>query len=467
MTKILFVLSFLASTLAQAAVLPSGFSESTLASGLTSPTAMAFAPDGRLFVAEQGGKLRVVRNRALLPTPFVDIVVNSTGERGLLGVAFDPGFALNHWVYVYYTATTPVIHNRVSRFTALGDVAVAGSEVVIADLETLSATNHNGGAIHFGPDGYLYVAVGDNATGANAQTLSNRLGKMLRIGADGSIPADNPFYGTATGLSRSIWALGLRNPYTFAFQPGTGGIFINDVGQDSFEEINLGVAGANYGWPATEGVTMNPLYRSPVHAYAHAGSVCAISGGAFYDAAAGTYPASYDNAYFFADFCAGWVQRIDATSGAATGYATGFSLPVDLASGPDGNLFVLARGAGTVQQVTYCSGTAPVLASISPTSGPVGSLAVASGSGFVSGTRMEFDVVPTATQALSADLIASVPGLPPGPTSVRVVTPGGCRSNAIPFTVANAASCGLLGVEPLLALALLGGARRLRVLLRA
>src|SRR6185436_2808401 len=161
---------------------------------------------------------------------------DSNGERGLLGVAFDPSFAVNQFVYVYYTATSPSTHNRISRLTAAGDVAVPGSEVPILDLNDLSgATNHNGGAIHFGPDGKLYAAVGENANGANAQTLSNLLGKILRINSDGSIPTDNPFFGTATGQNRAIWALGLRNPFTFTFQPGTGRMFINDVGQNTWE----------------------------------------------------------------------------------------------------------------------------------------------------------------------------------------------------------------------------------------
>lgn len=126
-------------------------------------------------------------------------------------------------MYVYYTATAPNIHNRVSRFTADGDVAMPGSEVAVLDLEPLSiATNHNGGAIHFGPDGKLYVAVGENANGSNSQSLGNRLGKILRINPDGSIPADNPFYTTSVGVNRAIWALGLRNPFTFAIQPSSG-----------------------------------------------------------------------------------------------------------------------------------------------------------------------------------------------------------------------------------------------------
>jgi len=209
---------------------------------------MDFAPDGRLFVCLQGGTLRVIKNSALLATPFLTVTVDASGERGLLGVTFDPNFATNKFVYVYYTVATSPRHNRVSRFTANGDVALANSEVVILELDNLSAaTNHNGGALHFGPDGKLYIAVGENANGSNSQTLANLLGKVLRINADGTIPADNPFFNTA-GARKEIWALGLRNPFTFAFQPGTGRLFINDVGQSTWEEINDGIAGSNYGW---------------------------------------------------------------------------------------------------------------------------------------------------------------------------------------------------------------------------
>jgi glucose/arabinose dehydrogenase len=172
----------------------------------------------------------------------------------LLGIAFDPNFVSNQLVYGYYTSTTPTIHNRISRFTANGDVALAGSETIVMDMPNLSgATNHNGGALHFGPDGNLYVAVGDNANGTNAQTLSTRLGKILRITSTGGIPTDNPFFNTATGDNRAIWALGVRNPFTFTFQAGVGRMFINDVGENTWEEINDGIAGSNYGWPTCEG----------------------------------------------------------------------------------------------------------------------------------------------------------------------------------------------------------------------
>ncbi len=342
---------------ALAAQLPPGFVENPVATGLQSPTAMEFAPDGRLFVTQQGGDLRVIKNGALLATPFVTLTVNSDGERGLLGVTFDPNFATNNFVYVYYTATTPAIHNRVSRFTANGDIAVPASEVVILDLNNLSgATNHNGGPIHFGADGKLYVGVGENANSANSQTLNNLLGKLLRINSDGSIPNDNPFFATASGINRAIWALGLRNPYTFAIQPGTGRLFINDVGQSSWEEINDGIAGSNYGWPNFEGVTNTAGFRSPLFAYPHNGGQfngCAIVGGAFYNPPVPQFPATYTGKYFFSDLCSGWIKLYDPVANSATDFASGISTPVDLKVGPTGSLHYLARGGGSNTGVVF------------------------------------------------------------------------------------------------------------------
>jgi len=335
-----------------AATLPAGFVETQFGGNLGGPpTAMAFAPDGRLFVCLQGGQLRVIKNGALLATPFVSLSVNSSSERGLLGIAFDPNFATNQFVYLYYTTSTAPIHNRISRFTANGDVAVPGSETVLVDLENLSAGNHNGGAIHFGPDGKLYAAVGENAVSANAQTLNNRLGKILRLNPNGTIPSDNPFFNTATGANRAIWALGLRNPYTFGFQPGTGRMFINDVGAGSWEEINDGIAGSNYGWPTCEGgcAQPNPNFRNPLFQYGHGSGPttgCAIVGAAFYNPPVNQFPASYIGKYFFADICSGWIRVFDPSTGAASPFATGVSGPVDLHVGPDGCLYYLARGNG-------------------------------------------------------------------------------------------------------------------------
>jgi glucose/arabinose dehydrogenase len=348
---------------ARAATVPAGFTDTLVAGELSSATAMAIAPDGRIFICLQGGALRVVKNGALLPTPFLTVAVNAQGERGLLGVAFDPNFNANGFVYVYYTTAASPIHNRVSRFTASGDVAVAGSETVLLDLEILGATNHNGGAMHFGPDGKLYIAVGENATPSNSQTLSNLLGKMLRINADGSIPADNPFFNTASGRNRAIWALGLRNPYTFNFQPGTGRMFINDVGQNAVEEINDGIAGSNYGWPTCEGACTNPNFRNPLFQYGHgftSTTGCAVTGGAFYNPPTAQFPASYAGKYFFADFCSNWIRLFDPSSGTATDFLSGASSPVDLQVSADGSLYYLQRGAGgQLRRIQYPAGQTP------------------------------------------------------------------------------------------------------------
>jgi len=366
-TTAAFALACLMPFPAHAATVPAGFSDSVVASGLSSPTSMEIAPDGRIFVCQQGGALRVIKNGSLLATPFLTVSVNSSGERGLLGVAFDPDFANNRFLYVYYTTSGTPIHNRVSRFTASSvnpDVVQAGSELVLVDLENLSATNHNGGAIRFGADGKLYIAAGENAVGSNSQSLNNRLGKVLRINSDGSIPSDNPFFNTASGDNRSIWARGLRNPFTFAIQPGTGRMLINDVGQNTWEEIDEGIAGANYGWPTSEGPTncTNAGFTCPVYSYDHSQG-CAITGGAFYNPTNVTFPASYTGKYFFAEYCGNWIKYIDPDSppanNAASTFATGISSPVDLRVGSDGSLYYLARGAGAVGRIQYVANQAP------------------------------------------------------------------------------------------------------------
>ena len=297
---------------------------------------MEFAPDGRLFVCQQGGQLRVIKNGALLPTPFVSLTVNSAGERGLLGVAFDPNFASNGFVYVYYTATTPAIHNRVSRFTANGDVAVPGSEVVLLDLENLGATNHNGGVIHFRPDGKLYIAVGENANARTRRRIATRLGKILRINSDGSIPADNPssfpgIAGTTSGVNRAIWAVGLRNPFTFAVQPGTGRMFINDVGAEHLGRDRRWHRGPKLRLAHLRRNTARiPTSPTPCSPTTTPGAVCAITGGAFYNPTTQQFPAAYVGQYFFADYCAGWIRRFDPSTSAVTDFASGISSPVDL-----------------------------------------------------------------------------------------------------------------------------------------
>jgi putative heme-binding domain-containing protein len=344
--------------------LPSGFVADRIAAGITGATAMAIALDGRVFVCEQTGALRVVKNHALLSQPFVSVAVDSHWERGLIGVALDPHFAENGHVFVCYVTSRPFVHHRVSRFTASGDVAVPESEVVLlegddqAKLGGSEPAGHQGGAIHFGNDGKLYVALGEQTAGMPAQSMTTLQGKLLRLNPDGSIPDDNPFYQTAQGKYRAIWALGLRNPFTFAVQPGTGRIMINDVGQGTWEEVNEGFAGANYGWPVTEGPTTDTRFRGPIHHY----PVASIAGGSFCPTgAAAGFPAHYQGLYFFMDFVRGWINVLDPDhSHKVEKFAAGLTRPVDLAFSPDGALYVLQRDAWVVDG-NFRSGTGSLL----------------------------------------------------------------------------------------------------------
>ena len=335
---------------------------------------------GRSLVRDrEGGKLRVINtNGELLDQPFVDISdqVNARGERGLLGIAFDPDFDIDNpgddYVYVYYTRKASdgtLVHNRVVRFKAdsTDPNIAAGSEELVFRLNNLrkrgqEADNHNGGAIHFGTDDKLYVAVGDNKRDRTAQSMNILLGKMLRIEPEPNaepntnIPQDNPFYDVAEGENRAIWAKGLRNPYTFAVQPVTGKLHINDVGEQRWEEINVGEAGANYGWPHVEG-PRNSRFTEPIFAYRHGSGSnrgCAITGGTFYNPQTVQFPAEeYEGDYFFADFCNGWIRRLDADGEGVSGLVTGANLPVDLKVSQDGSLYYLELGSGSVYKIQY------------------------------------------------------------------------------------------------------------------
>lgn len=304
--------------------------------------------------------------------------VDARGERGLLGIAFDPSFSANNFVYVYYTRKASdegPVHNRVVRFKADStnpNVAEVGSEELVFRLNNLrkrgqEADNHNGGAIHFGTDNKLYVAVGDNKRDRTAQSMNILLGKMLRIEPEPNaepntnIPQDNPFYDVAEGENRAIWAKGLRYPYTFAVQPGTGKIHINDVGEQRWEEISVGEAGANYGWPHVEGPRKS-RFTEPIFAYRHGSGTnrgCAITGGTFYNPqpedplTAKLFPPDYEGDYFFADFCNGWIRRLDADGQGVSGFATGANLPVDLKVSQDGSLYYLELGSGSVYKIQY------------------------------------------------------------------------------------------------------------------
>ena len=346
---------------------PSGFSETRIGAAIPRTTSMTLAPDGRIFVSEQDGDLRVIKNGTLLSTPFVSVTTANTGERGLIGTAFDPQFATNRYIYAFYTHdNNGTIRNRVSRFTASTsnpDRAEAGSETVIFETDALGSSDwHNGGSLHFGPDGKLYISVGENNVGSNAQTLTKVLGKMLRINPDGTIPSDNPFYNQTTGRNRAIWAMGFRNPFTFAFQPVTGRMFINDVGGTKFEEINEGVAGANYGWPATEGATTNSAYKTPFYSYAHgaSGEDDAIAGGAFYNPTNPTFPSDYLGDYFFGEYGKGWVKRIDLNTKAVNTLVSGATDIVDVDVHNDGSLHYLTRHGG-VFRVARTGSSAPVI----------------------------------------------------------------------------------------------------------
>ncbi|HEY2950984.1 MAG TPA: PQQ-dependent sugar dehydrogenase, partial [Verrucomicrobiae bacterium] len=345
---------------AAAAALPTGFTESVVSGGISSPTTMQFAPDGRLFVCQKNGQLRVIKNGLLLANPVVSLPVDPFNERGLLGVAFDPDFTTNNCFYVYYTATNATTHNRVSRFMMAGDTAVPGSETILLELNDLGAGLHNGGALNFGPDRKLYIATGENGFAPNSQALTNLLGKILRINPDGSIPTNNPFYGIATGANQAIWAMGLRNPFTFAFQPGTGRMFINDVGEMTWEEINEGFAGANYGWPTCEGLCDPPNgnFRNPLFQYGHLIddpnlNGCAIIGAAFFNPVSSAFPTNFLGSYFFADYCNGWIRNLNPAGNTATLFATGLVAPVDLKVSAAGDLYYLSRSSGEVRRIQF------------------------------------------------------------------------------------------------------------------
>jgi putative heme-binding domain-containing protein len=336
---------------AEAFQLPPGFGVRLVADGLTGATALEVAPDGRVFVCEQTGALRVVRDDTLLPEPFVTLPVDSTWERGLIGVTLDPKFPAQPYVYVCYVTHEPYPHHRVSRLTADGDRAVPGSETILLegdDQSKLGGTvpaGHQGGALHLGGDGLLYIALGEQTAGAPAQDLHSLLGKILRIRPDGSIPEDNPFCEQTDGKYRAIWALGLRNPFTFAVQAGTGRIFANDVGQDTWEEVNAIERGGNYGWPQSEGPTTDPRFRGPIHAYPAA----SVAGAAFAPADL-AWPDDYRGRYFFMDFVRGWIHVLDPEhpERPPAMFASGLRRPVDLGFAPDGSLYVLVRDAWVI-----------------------------------------------------------------------------------------------------------------------
>ncbi len=344
-------------------VVPAGFEVRTVTTGLTGATALKALPNGRLLVCEQTGAVRVIEDGRLLPQPFVTLPVDSSWERGVIGVTVDPAFPHEPYVYVCWVAREPYPHHRVSRFRADGNVAAEGSEQVLLvgdDQRTLGGkvpAGHQGGALHFGADGKLYVAIGEQTAEEPAQRLDTFLGKLLRIERDGSIPEDNPFADETTGKYRAIWARGLRNPFTFAVDPRDGLMLINDVG-GKFEEINVGRPGANYGWPAVEhGPHEGGEFLGPIHWYPQA----SISGGDFVPEGL-DWPATYRGKYLFADFVHGWIKRLDPQHPESVEtFATGLRRPVDVRFGADGTLYVLLRNAWVIDG-KFEGGTGSVVA---------------------------------------------------------------------------------------------------------
>lgn len=338
------------------------------AAGLVTPVALTNAGDERLFVAERAGTVRVVQDGGLLPTPFLDVstlVASSSGEQGLLGLAFPPDHGSTGRFYLYYTDT--------SGRGVLARAAVSAGDPNVADpssLETLvqlpeASAFHNGGQLEFGPDGYLYWAVGDGGNGASAQSLSSLRGKVLRLDVSGAegyrIPSTNPFVGTA-GARGEIWAYGLRNPWRFSFDAATGELYIADVGQNAFEEVNVAPAGAggqNYGWPIMEGAScyVDPACGSsgltlPRFTYAHLPSTdgASITGGYVYRG-----PAAPDlvGRYVFADYVHATVSVATLTTPwQVTQLLDGPWRTASFGVGADGRLYVADYGGGTVYEIT-------------------------------------------------------------------------------------------------------------------
>jgi glucose/arabinose dehydrogenase len=346
---------------------PSGFSQVKVAD-IYYPTSFTFAPDGRIFATEKAGKVKIIKAGVVLSTPFLQVSVDQLNERGLSSIILDPNFNTNHYVYIYYTTASSPIHNRLSRFTANGDIAVTGSEVTILDFEPVVNSIHNSGGMVFGNDGKLYLAVGNDNVNSNSQDLNNYKGKIIRINSDGSVPSGNPFTGSES--AKRIWALGFRNPWSMAIQPGTGKIFANDVGEATWEEINdITTGGKNFGWPNAEGVSTNPAYANPVYTYHHGPSGtdygCAITGGTFFNPTTTNYPAQYTGKYFFIDYCNLWINYLDLTNGVQK---NNFATSVGSANnyikvGPDGNLYYFSISQNSLNKIIYSNNNAPVVTS--------------------------------------------------------------------------------------------------------
>ncbi|MBL8062230.1 MAG: PQQ-dependent sugar dehydrogenase [Anaerolineales bacterium] len=367
----------------QAAGSPALIEFQQVATGLSLPVDIAHAGDGtnRLFIVQQGGRILIHDGTQLLAAPFLNItsLVTSGGERGLLGIAFHPNYESNGYFYVNYTRTVSnQLQTVIARYHVSADpnVADSSSESILLIIDQ-DFDNHNGGQIHFGPDGYLYIGMGDGGDGGDpnnrAQNPTSLLGKMLRIDVDSgspyAIPPSNPFVSNAS-VADEIWAFGLRNPWRFSFDRLTGDLFIADVGQNAWEEVNIQPAsstgGENYGWSCDEGnhdynnsrdCTIYGVLTNPKLEYEHGpgDSIgCSVTGGYIYR---GTKYPAMDGVYFYGDFCTG---RLWAASQNASVWTSSLVADTDFlisAFGEDeaGELYLASYGDGVIYHMTASS----------------------------------------------------------------------------------------------------------------
>ena len=351
-----------------ALALPSGFSSNLHTYIDNSIVAMEFAPDGRLFVVERNGRVRIVQNGQPLSQPFHTFNVNQDVERGLLGVAIDPNYSTNRWIYFFYVSSG--IENVLARVRARANnqnISEPGSEQILLRFPAGQYGNHIGGAIHFGIDGMLYVGIGDHGTyyGSDApERTDNLYGKILRLNVSAYpniIPTDNPYVGQP-GARGEIWAIGHRNPFSFNIDPADGRVYINDVG-DGIEKVYHVTRGAHSGWPGCfDGAerwvpSCNQSYHNPpIHTYNHSDGSVSITGGTFYRA--GNFPSQYNGVYFFSDWGSGWIKYI-TRGGSVQNFAGngefGTFGPLDLDVGPDGAMYLL-HSQGGIHRIVYNGG---------------------------------------------------------------------------------------------------------------
>ena len=340
---------------------PDGFLDHLVTEGLSLPTDVAFAPDGRVFVTQQHGAIRVIDGGVLLPDPAITIPVGTGGDRGLLSLALDPSFSSNGYVYTY--ATSSSLRQRITRWTMTGNTIDPASALVLLENPLTWSGFLNAGAVRFGDDGKLYATLGSNGTGMGAQDLAMLEGKLLRINPDGSVPADNPFAATP-GARSEIYSTGFRNPWRMEFGPD-GKPIIGDVGEGSFEKIVRAEMGANYGWPTVEGDCRPSCgaITPPLTVIPHEGSGAAVVGGPVLQL--GTFPAEYAGDLFFGDYVQARIMHASlAPDGSVTDVDVFMEEPalgalVGLREGPDGCLWYLTIFPGKLRRVCF-GGASPV-----------------------------------------------------------------------------------------------------------